>query len=136
MTIKEVAELTGISIDNLRYYERIGLIPEVPRTSSGIRDYDKMSLNWIDFAMRFKRAGVQLEAIHEYIQLALKGESTKVARKEILSEAKESLEKKMNEIQESLDVINYKLDTYEQKCGPITKELIAAWKESKLEENV
>jgi len=135
MTIKDAAEVTGISIDNLRYYERIGLIPEVPRTYSGIRDYDEMSLNWIDFAMRFKKGGVPLEAIHEYIQLAIKGESTKVARKEILLEAKENLEEKIREIQESLDVINYKLDTYDQKCGPVTKELIEAWKENKRKEN-
>lgn len=39
MNIKEAAGVTGISIDNLRYYERIGLIPEVPRTASGNRDY-------------------------------------------------------------------------------------------------
>jgi MerR family transcriptional regulator, aldehyde-responsive regulator len=129
MIIKEAAEKTGISVDNLRYYERIGLIPEVPRTASGNRDYDEMSLNWIDFAMRFKRGGMSLEAIREYIQLALQGEATKPARKEILLEAKEGLEKKMAEIQESLDVINYKLDTYEQKCGPITIEMVRAWKE-------
>ena len=130
MTIKEAAEITGITIDNLRYYERIGLIPEVPRTASGIRDYDEVSLNWIDFAMRFKRGGMSLEAIREYIQLAMQGETTKPARKEILLEAKEELEKKMAEIQESLDVINYKLDIYEQKCEPITIEMVKAWKEN------
>ncbi|MBC3796054.1 MerR family transcriptional regulator [Acetobacterium tundrae] len=130
MTIKEAAEITGISIDNLRYYERIGLFPEVPRTASGMRDYDEMSLNWIDFAMRFKRGGMSLEAIREYIQLALQGESTKPARKEILLDAKKDQEKKMAEIQESLDVINYKLDTYEQKCEPITIEMVNAWKEN------
>lgn len=135
MTIKEASELTGISIDNLRYYERIGLIPEVPRTPSGIRNYDEMSLHWIEFAMRFKKGGVPLESIHEYIQLALKGESTKAARKEILLETKQNLEEKMREIQESLDVINYKLDTYDQKCGPVTQELIEAWKESKCEKS-
>lgn len=129
MIIKEAAKKTGISMDNLRYYERIGLIPEVPRTASGIRDYDEMSLNWIDFAMRFKKGGMSLEAIREYIQLALQGDSTKPARKEILLEAKEELEKKMADIQESLDVINYKLDTYEQKCEPITIEMVNAWKE-------
>ena len=128
MTIKEAAENTGISIDNLRYYERIGLIPEVPRTKSGIRNYDELALSWIDFAMRFKRGGMSLEAIREYIQLALQGEDTKPARKEILLDAKDDLEKKMAEIQESLDVINYKLDTYEQKCEPITKEIVNAWK--------
>jgi DNA-binding transcriptional MerR regulator len=130
MTIKEAAEITGLSIDNLRYYERIGLIPEVPRTASGIRNYDEMSLQWIDFAMRFKRGGMTLEAIREYIQLALQGEETKPARKEILLEAKEELEKKMADIQESLDVINYKLDIYEQKCEPITIEMVKAWKEN------
>lgn len=130
-TIKEAAQITGITIDNLRYYERIGLIPEVPRTVSGIRDYDEMSLSWIEFAMRFKRAGLSLEAIREYIQLALQGESTKPARKEILLESKEELEKKMAEIQESLDVIDYKLDTYEQVCEPFTIEMVNEWKKSR-----
>lgn len=115
MTIKQASEKTGISIDNLRYYERIGLIPAVLRNASGIRSYDDMTLSWIDFVMRFKRGGMALEAIREYVQLALEGEETKAARKEILLEAKENLEMKMAEIQESLDVINYKLDTYDQK---------------------
>lgn len=93
MTIKEASEITGISVDNLRYYERIGLIPEVPRTESGIRNYDEMSINRIEFAMRFKKAGVPLESIREYIQLAVQGESTKEARREILLETKAGLEK-------------------------------------------
>lgn len=133
MTIKEAAKKTGISIDNLRYYERIGLIPEVPRTESGIRNYDEMSISWIEFAMRFKKAGVFLEAIREYIQLALQGLSTKDARLEILIETKAELEKKMHDMQETLDVVNYKIDTYEQKCEPVTNELIALWKASKEE---
>jgi hypothetical protein len=63
------------------------------------------------------------------IQLALRGEVTKPARKEILLDAKKDLEKKIADIQESLDVINYKLDTYEQKCEPITMDMVNAWKE-------
>jgi MerR family transcriptional regulator, aldehyde-responsive regulator len=49
----------------------------------------------------------------------------------LLIETKAGIEEKKREMQETLDVINYKIDTYEQKCGPITNELIAAWKESK-----
>lgn len=131
MTIKEASEKTGISIDNLRYYERIGLIPAAPRNESGIRDYDEITLSWIDFVMRFKRGGMSLDAIKEYVDLALQGEHTKAARKEILVEAKEQLEKKMSIVQEALDVINYKLDTYDQKCGPITMEMVDAWKKEK-----
>ncbi|MCB2354603.1 MerR family transcriptional regulator [Clostridium estertheticum] len=94
MVIKEASKVTGISIDNLRYYERIGVIPKVHRTESGIRDYDEMSINWIEFAMRFKKAGVSLNDIREYIHLAIQGESTKEARREILIETKARLDKK------------------------------------------
>mgnify|MGYP000208255768 CR=1 FL=1 len=44
MTIKEVSELYDISQDTLRYYERIGMIPPVTRTPSGIRDYQENDL--------------------------------------------------------------------------------------------
>lgn len=98
MTIKEASEKTGISVDNLRYYERIGLIPEVPRSASKIRNYDDVTLSWIDFVMRFKRGGMALESIREYVQLAMEGEETKPARKEILLETKEQLEIKLVEI--------------------------------------
>ena len=70
----------------------------------------------------------ELETIRRYVELALQGDSTKQERKELLLAAKEDLLKKQEQIQESLDVINYKLDTYEQKCGPITAEMVAAWK--------
>lgn len=132
MTIKEASEKTGISIDNLRYYERIGLIPEVPRKESGIRDYDEMSIHWIKFAMKFKKAGVSLEGIREYIQLALKGEATKESRREILLETKAGLERKLHDINETMEIIDFKIDTFDKKCEPITNELIAAWKTSKI----
>ena len=124
MTIKEVSERTGISIDNLRYYEGVGIIPYVPRTKSGIRDYDETSIQWIELAMRFKKAGMSLENIREYIQLSLKGESTKDERWNILLDTKSQIEQKMNDLQETLDVINYKMENYENKSKPITKELI------------
>ena len=135
MTIKEASEKTGISVDNLRYYERIGLIPEVPRSASKIRNYDDVTLSWIDFVMRFKRGGMALESIREYVQLAMEGEETKPARQEILLETKEQLEIKLVEIQESLDVISYKLDTYDQKCGPVTIDMVNDWKKKKEQES-
>ena len=41
LTIKEVSETYDISVDTLRYCERIGMIPEVTRTAGGIRDYQE-----------------------------------------------------------------------------------------------
>ena len=48
MTIAEVSKKYDISADTLRYYERIGLLPPIPRTKSGIRDYDEDSCRWIE----------------------------------------------------------------------------------------
>lgn len=128
MTIKEAAELTGVSIDNLRYYERIGLIPPVPRTKSGIRDYDEISIRWIEFVMKFKKAGASIESIIEYIRLAQIGESTKLARRHLLIEIKEVIEERMKELQECLDITDYKINNYYNVCEPVTKELIDDWK--------
>ena len=47
MTIAEVSRKYDISADTLRYYERIGLIPPVPRTRGGLRDYGEESCGWI-----------------------------------------------------------------------------------------
>ena len=138
MTINEVSELTGVSIYNLRYYERIGLIPKVPRTSSGIRDYDEISIRWIEFVIKFKKAGASIESIREYIRLAEIGESTKQERRQILIEIKKNIEMRMRELQECLDITNYKINNYYNVCDPVTKELVDDWKnrENKKEENI
>ena len=64
MTIKEVSEKFKISQDTLRYYERIGLIPPVSRTASGIRNYQESDLGWVEHAVCMRSAGVPIEAIN------------------------------------------------------------------------
>ena len=56
MTIAEVSRKYDISPDTLRYYERIGLIPPVPRNKSGIRDYGEESCNWIELMKCMRQA--------------------------------------------------------------------------------
>lgn len=69
MTISEVSKKYDITADTLRYYERIGLIPPVPRTKSGLRDYDESSCNWVNFIKCMRSAGLQIEALIEYVKL-------------------------------------------------------------------
>lgn len=85
MTISEVSEKYGLTPDTLRYYERIGLIPPVPRTRSGLRYYDESSCNWIEFIKCMRGAGLQIEALIEYVALYQQGDSTIEARKICLS---------------------------------------------------
>lgn len=128
MTIKEASEITGISVDNLRYYERIGLIPPIPRNKSGIRDYDKRAIHWILFVMQFKEIGMPLETIIEYIKLANSDYSTKEIRHAMLLDFKKSLEVKMSELQRCLDVTNDKIENFYDMHEPITIAMINEWK--------
>ena len=67
MTIGEAAQKYDLSVDTLRYYERIGLIPPVPRTPSGLRDYDEESCGWVEFVKCMRSAGVAVEALIQYV---------------------------------------------------------------------
>ena len=114
MTIAEVSKKYEISADTLRYYERIGLIPKVTRTKSGIRDYNEEDCNWVGFAKCMRSAGIQVEALIEYVELFQMGEDTSAARKQILLEQREQLIKRMGDMQETLERLNKKIERYEQ----------------------
>ena len=115
MTIAEVSKQYGLSADTLRYYERIGLIPPVPRNKGGVRDYGEESCGWIELMKCMRAAGVQIEALIEYVKLFRQGDSTMADRKAILVEQRDQLLSRMAEMQASLDLLNSKIDGYEQK---------------------
>ena len=124
MTIAEVSKKYDISADTLRYYERIGLLPPVPRNKSGIRDYDEASCGWIELMKCMRAAGVQIEALIEYVALFQQGDSTINARKEILMEQRDQLMERMADVQQSLDRLNHKIERYEQVLVQKEKELL------------
>jgi len=124
MKIAEVSERYGISLDTLRYYERIGLIPPVNRNGSGIRDYNDIDVRRVEFIKCMRSAGLPIEALIEYIALVQQGDKTIGARKEILIEQREHLVAKMAEMQKTLDVLDYKIKVYENAVLKREKELI------------
>ena len=120
MTIAEVSKKYELSADTLRYYERIGLVPPVPRNKSGIRDYDTESCQWVELMKCMRSAGVQIEALIEYVALFQQGDETFGARKALLIEQRDQLVERMAEMQRSLDRLNDKIERYDQ--GLMTKE--------------
>lgn len=122
MTIAEASKQYEISADTLRYYERIGLIPPVPRSKSGIRDYDEESCRWIELMKCMRAAGVQIEALVEYVALFRQGDETVEARKAILMEQRELLLSRMADMQQSLDRLNEKIERYQN--GQMTQEAL------------
>ena len=91
MTIAEVSKKYKITQDTIRYYEKIGLIPHVPRSKSGIRDFDENSCNWIEFIKCMRSAGLSIDVLTQYISLFKQGNKTVKARKSLLEEQREKL---------------------------------------------
>lgn len=114
MNIAEVSKKFELSQDTLRYYERIGLIPYVARSKSGIRDYSKEDCRWIEFIKCMRNAGLPIEALIEYVTLFQQGDSTSEARKELLIEQRNQLVLRIEEMNNTLNRLNYKINRYEQ----------------------
>ncbi len=122
MTISEVSKQYGVSADTLRYYERIGLIPPVPRIN-GARNYDASSLSWVELVKCMRSAGVGIEALMEYARLFQQGEETLEARKALLVEQRRQMLARMEDMQRSLERLNQKIENYEQGLAKKEREL-------------
>ena len=121
MTIAEVSKRFGLSIDTLRYYERIGLIPKVRRNKSGIRDYEEADCVRIEFVKCMRGAGIQVEALIDYVSLFQQGDATADARKQILIEQRDQLQERLQEMQATLERLNAKIEHYEEIIVPAEK---------------
>ena len=126
MKIAEVSEKYGLSVDTLRYYERVGLIPTVNRNDSGIRDYNELDLRRVDFIKCMRSAGLPVEVLIEYVALVQQGDRTIEARKEILIEQRKLLVGRMNEMQKTLDILEHKIEVYENAVLKKEKQIVQA----------
>ncbi len=114
MTIAETSKKYDLTPDTLRYYEKIGLLNRVPRTSNGIRDYDENSCKRIEFIKCMRTAGVEIEILIEYMELFEMGKTTVAARKKLLEEQRIKLLEKQKNINATIERLNYKIALYEE----------------------
>lgn len=113
MTIKEVCVKFDITPDTLRYYERVGVIPEVHRTKGGIRDFTDEDVAWVENAICMRSAGVPVEMLIEYVRLYQEGDGTFQARRDVLEEARQEVQKNIEKYQATLDRLNFKISRYD-----------------------
>lgn len=113
MTIKEVCEKFDITPDTLRYYERVGVIPEIHRTKGGIRDFTDEDVAWVENAICMRSAGVPVEMLIEYVRLYQEGDGTFQARRDVLEEARQEVQKNIEKYQATLDRLNFKISRYD-----------------------
>ena len=90
--IGTVSERLGLTMDTLRYYEKIGLLPRVPRNASGLRVYNDKDISRLQFIQRARKMNFTLVEIGELLKVR---ESPRKAR----SKARDITRQKLNEIE-------------------------------------
>jgi len=113
-TIKQVAERMQLTPSTLRFYDKEGLMPLLKRSDSGIRKYSETDLSWLELVCCLKNSGMQLDEIKQFMTLCLQGSTTSEQRKEILEQHKANILSKMEVLNRSLDIIDYKLEHYNE----------------------
>lgn len=113
MTIAEVSKKYNLTPDTIRYYEKEGLIPKVPRNKNGIRNFDEKSCRWIEFIKCMRSAGLSIEVLSKYVNLMEEGHDTVKERRQLLIDQKEVLLKKQEDINNTLDRITKKIKIYD-----------------------
>ena len=99
MTIGRLAELSGVNVDTVRYYERQGLIPQPPRSSAGYREYGEADLERLRFIRRSKELGFTLAEIAELLSLTADRESDMEGVKRKAEQRLQQVELKIRELQ-------------------------------------
>ena len=115
MTIGEVSKKLDIPIDTLRYYEKIGLIGPVPKTKSGIRDYDDISIRQIEFIKCMRSANLPIEELIKYMNLFKEGDKTLKERKQIIVNQRENVIKQIEELKKVKERLDHKLELYDEQ---------------------
>lgn len=114
MAIGEVSERTGLSAHTLRFYEQQGLLVEsVRRDSAGRRTFSEQEVGWLRVCARLRDSDMPLPDIRRYAELVRQGEETVAERFELLRGHQARVRQRMAELQQSLDVIDFKVGLYE-----------------------
>lgn len=113
-SIGQVSKKTGLGVHTLRYYEKEGLLPFVSKTSSGLRTYSDNDLGWIKMIECLKATGMPLKGIKQYIDWFIEGDSTLTKRLEMFEKQKQNLENQLSQIQNNMQMIDYKIRLYQK----------------------
>jgi DNA-binding transcriptional MerR regulator len=108
----EVAEQSGFSLDTLRYYERIGLLDRVERTSNGHRRFGKGDLDWLSVLRCLRETGMPIAEMRRYAESARAGDETLTERLKLLVEHEARVEQHIADLRAQQEHLRGKIDWY------------------------
>ncbi len=112
-SVKETAEIVGLTEHTIRFYTDKGLVPNVTRDRNNNRLFDEESINWLTGVKYLKECGMSIEAIKDYVDLCLEGNSTIEQRYQIVLRQKTVAEEQLRSAQERIEYLNAKIAFYQ-----------------------
>ena len=112
-SIGEVAKMAGIPTSTLRYYDREGLFPNVKRSNGGIRVFSDVEVETLKVIECLKSTGMEIKDIKRFLDWCVEGDQTLQKRRDMFYERRKIVEKQMEEIQKTMEMIQYKCWYYE-----------------------
>jgi DNA-binding transcriptional MerR regulator len=113
LRIGQLAERTGRSVDTIRWYERQGLLPPVPRDGAR-RVYSNRHVQWMELMERLRRSGMSVADLRAYTASAQRGAATLEQTREMLRAHRAKVEERIAEWRAAGKVIDAKIAYYTQ----------------------
>lgn len=110
--IAEVAELSGLSQDTLRWYEREGLIPPVGRGPDGRRRFDDRATAMIVMLAKLRASGMPTDDMRAFSRLVAEGAASHGRRLALLDEHRARIEARMDLLHDAMRALTEKSDHY------------------------
>ena len=115
LSVRETAERTGLSAHTLRYYEKIGLMDPVQRTSGGVRCYSSDDVGWIEFLKCLRATGMPIGMMKRYMDYQRRGDGSIEHRVRILREHRDAVVERLDEMRRYLEKIDSKIAYYTEE---------------------
>ncbi len=97
-TIGKVARQLAVSVDTLRYYEKIGLLPKVSRTESGIRCYREKDISRLKFIKRAQQMNFTLAEIGDLLKMREAPQHARSEIRQLTANKLEEVEQRLTEL--------------------------------------
>lgn len=122
-TVGEAAKILNVAPSTIRYYDKEGLLPFVERSGGGIRMFQEKDFEWLFVIECLKKSGMPIRDIKAFIDMALKGDDTIDERLELFKKQREIVLGQIEELRQTLDILDYKCWYYEtaKKAGTTAK---------------
>ncbi len=133
-SIKEMSELTNLPASTLRYYDSQGLLPSLSRNENNVRVFGDEDYRTIKLISCLKKSGLSIKDIKNFMELTVQGDKALNERLNIFRKRRDTLKKELEDLQEILNVMEYKCWYYEQACAAGTEAVMKNIDESKIPE--